>query len=266
MNKIKRKIKNLIFGRLKKGRNVEIKATDIMLTSYPKSGNTWLRFLIGNLISDFHINFDNIEKVIPDIYRTHNYKLLEFSLPRIMKSHEYYDPRYKKVVYIVRDPRSVAVSYFHYLKKFKRIDDNIEFSEYLPRFINGDYDSYGSWDQNVTSWISVMNDRKQQFLLIKYEDLKTNTFHELKNIMVFLGNEFSDKDIRKAIELSSFKKMKSIEKKKASQNFKDTNLGIAFVRKGSSEEWRQYFTEKDHKLILDNYTKQMNMFGYDLNR
>jgi len=46
------------------------------------------------------------------------------SAARIIKSHEYFDPRSKKVIYIVRDPRDVALSYYDFSRKYRQIDDS----------------------------------------------------------------------------------------------------------------------------------------------
>ena len=95
----------------KRGRSITVFPDDIFLVSYPKSGNTWMRFLIGNLLhQDEPITFSNIELKVPDIYQNSNRKLLQISPPRILKSHEYFDPRYKKTICIVRDTRDIAVS------------------------------------------------------------------------------------------------------------------------------------------------------------
>ena len=74
----------------RKGRYLTVLPDDIFIVSYPKSGNTWMRFLIGNLLfQDEPITFSNIELKVPDIYRNNNRKLLKISSPRILKSHEY---------------------------------------------------------------------------------------------------------------------------------------------------------------------------------
>ena len=176
---IKKKIKKLLSDRVS-GRNIEIYDSDIFLVSYPKSGNTWLRFLIGNVIYD-DFNFGNMEELIPDIYVQSNKELLKLNKPRILKSHEYFDPRYSKVIYIVRDPRSVFLSYFEHKKKMKKIDIDSTYDDYITSFLNGKFDGFGSWSENVNSWLSTRANT-DRFLLVKYEDLKQDTEKQLKKI------------------------------------------------------------------------------------
>src|SRR5512135_2277356 len=90
-----------------RGRDIEVRMHDLFLVSYPKSVNTWLRFILANLMHpDMSVTFSNIEQLAPDIYQHSSNELKGVRDPRALKSHEYFDPRYKKVIYIVRDPRA----------------------------------------------------------------------------------------------------------------------------------------------------------------
>ena len=50
------------------GRNFAVYPDDTLVVSYPRSGNTWTRFLIANLrYPNLEVDFTNIEKLIPDM-------------------------------------------------------------------------------------------------------------------------------------------------------------------------------------------------------
>ena len=129
----------------------------IMLVSYPKSGNTWLRFIFANLIQDSSVGFSNIEKIVPDIYQT-NKRAFKRSSYLYVKSHESFITTYNRVVYVVRDPRDVFLSYFNYHKKIKVLPMDFSRELYLKMFLTGDIiesEKFGSWSQHLLSWYHV---------------------------------------------------------------------------------------------------------------
>src|ERR1044071_5488107 len=151
-------------GQKPAGRNITTFEDDVFIVSYPRSGNTWTRFLIGNLVyTDTPITFANVEERVPEIYLFPDRVLRKLSRPRILKRHECFDPRYKKIIYIVRDPRDVAVSYYHYAIKRGGIEDTYSITDFVPRFISDEFDVRAKWSaawaDHVMSWISMRHGR-----------------------------------------------------------------------------------------------------------
>ena len=79
-------------------RDLTVLPTDVFLVSYPRSGNTWLRFLLANALRPEQATFTTVGEVVPDIYDETDRELLRRPSPRILKSHEPFDPRYPRVV------------------------------------------------------------------------------------------------------------------------------------------------------------------------
>src|SRR5437660_7753546 len=93
------------------GRNLDVFDDDVFVVSYPRSGNTWTRFLIANLLHpEEPATFLNIGRLVPDAEVQSSRYMRGIPSPRVIKSHTYFDPRYPRVIYIVRDPRDVAPS------------------------------------------------------------------------------------------------------------------------------------------------------------
>lgn len=227
------------------GNRLIVKEDDCFIVSYPKSGNTWMRFLIANLISNEQIDFLNIENIIPAINVNTNRKISKLTSPRFINCHQPFDFRYKKVIYIIRDGRDVAVSYYFYLKKMANL--KLEFSDYLENFVSGKLDNFGSWGENVLSWTRTLRDEPNRFLAIRYEDLLLEPNKEVEKICSFLDLKATSEEINCAVANSKFSKMAEIEKKqerKASW-FKNSNKEIKFVRNGKSGGWKDIFTEGD---------------------
>ena len=247
-----------------RGREIEVRPDDVFLISYPKSGNTWLRFIVGNLMHpDTPITFDNIEQMVPDIYQHATKYLISLRAPRILKSHEYFDPRYKKVIYIIRDPRDVAVSYYHHHIKFRTIDPNCPLSSFVDRFIAGDLDAYGSWAENVGSWIGARKDNPD-FLLLRYEDLLATPEVGISKMAAFLSIPSSAASLQKTITGSSFEQMREMEKQQGAnwKPLKHTNKDIPFVRKGPKANWKDELSSSDAGKIENAWHHLMEYLEY----
>jgi hypothetical protein len=229
-----------LFGKDVPGRSIRVFPDDTFIVSYPRSGNTWTRFLIANLLHrDEPVTFANIDRLIPDIHAVPRKVLRTTPRPRVIKSHEYFDLRYPQVIYIVRDPRDVAVSYYHFHRKFRRIDPDYPIESYVTRFIAGEFDSYASWGQNVASWIGTRR-CGDGFLLLRYEDLIENPECELAKVASFFQIEVSPEQLSRAVELSSADRMRRLEKAETDVWVvtKNGRKDIPFVREATPGRWK----------------------------
>src|SRR5271167_4419032 len=89
-------------GLQRPGRGLIILPDDIFLVSFPKSGNTWSRFLLANLLyPERGATFANIHRLVLDPTDTTKRDFERMPRPRVIKSHECFDPRFGRVIYIV---------------------------------------------------------------------------------------------------------------------------------------------------------------------
>jgi len=237
---------------------------DVFIVSYPKSGNTWARFLIGSLYhQNSLVDFLNIEQKVPDIYKNSDSKLLKIKRPRILKSHEYLDPRYKKVIYIVRDPRDVAVSYYHHAIKFGDIAADYPMSRFVTRFIDGEIDPYGTWYENVASWLHTRGSA-ENFLMLRYEDLLNNTQHVLIEVAKFLELNINIDVLDGVIEHSSLDSMQRLEQKQSYlwSSTRNIRKDKPFVRVGKSGGWKSELPASSARSIEEKWGSLMSELGY----
>lgn len=208
MNGLKKKVRELLG--LGYPSEISVNSDDTFLVSYPKSGNTWLRFLVANSLkqSSGGIDFSNIEDVVPDIYVSSRSGLKKVQARRVIKSHESLTITYPKVVYLVRDPIDVYKSYYYFLNKRNA---ELSFDDYDELFFSGQLDDYGSWNQHVASWYQYSK-AVDNVLIIKYEDLKYDTESLLTDILTFLEIDFDAGTVRNAVAQSSKDKMRELEK------------------------------------------------------
>lgn len=273
---LKRSVRNLsrvLTGRQMAGRGVTVFPDDVFLVSYPRSGNTWTRFLIGNLIyQDDPVTFANIEERIPEIYFNPDRKLRGLPRPRILKSHECFQPHYPRVIYIVRDPRDVAVSYYHHNLKAGNIPDGYPMDEFIPRFMAAEFDTkMGSWYDSVLSWLRLRHGRAE-FLLLQYEAMKKDPVAELRRTAEFLEKckfariDSGQERLERAVELSSPQRMRELEKTQAKDwaLTKQTRQDKPFVRTATSGGWKSSLSERAVTLLEAQWGALMTELGYEL--
>jgi hypothetical protein len=201
----------------------KLNKADYIIVSFGKSGRTWLRMMISRVyqlkykIHERHlIGFDNLHqknKQIPTIFFTHDNYLKDYTGNTDNKS-DYYN---KKVILLVRHPADIAVSqYFqwkHRMKPLKKaINDyplegeDISIDEFVinhPAGLQKVFDFMNLWAAET----NLLNN----FLIVRYEDLKSTPEVALTKIMEFLETATDQQTIAQAVEFSSFENMKKLE-------------------------------------------------------
>ena len=248
------------------GRNLDVWPDDTFLISYPKSGNTWTRFLVANLAyPDTPADFSNIDTLTPDPEALSKRRLARMPRPRILKSHQYFHPRYMRVIYIVRDPRDVLLSQFHFHRKRQVIGDDYPLEKFVGRFLAGETTPYGSWGENVASWLAT-RENKPGFLLLRYEDMLEDAARELEKVAAFLGIPADPDRIRKAVTRSAADEMRKMEKAQAKlwASTKDTRQDVPFVRSAKAGGWQTALPKSAVLEIEKAWGHLMHHLGYEL--
>src|ERR1700704_2926544 len=249
------------------GRSLLILPDDVFLVSYPKSGNTWARFLLANLLHpEQSVNFANLRRLIPDFNGGGTKRDFDrMARPRMIKSHGCFDPRYPRVIYIVCDPRAVAVSQYHYHRKRRKIEDDLPIERFVARFLTGENWDNASWGQNVLTWVGV-RDGDPRFLLLRYEDMIADTSRELRKVTAFLGLDVTEEQIARAVERSSAGKMRKMEQEQSDKSglTKGSRKDLAFVRTASAGGWRSELPSPLVARIEAAWAPLMRHLGYEL--
>ena len=275
----------------------------VWLASYPKSGNTWIRmFLKSYLKKDDEIFDINNFNLSSHIERFPNIKYLEDAQidylnfdeiiknsvllqqkinlknqPTILKTHSalYNIKGYKftdlenstGVIYIVRDPRDIVISYSHHMNL--SIDETIDL---MTNSTSGELHTYnnkrfritimGSWSDNFNSW---KNFKKINPLIIKYEDLKLNPLIQFEKIIDYLEKlKVTTKNLKKinaSIEDTDFEKLKKAENKDGFVEKPKENK-INFFRKGTTNQWVDVLKKDQINKIENKFFNEMKELGY----
>jgi hypothetical protein len=271
--KTTQRVGRAVLGKQMAGAGVTVFPDDVFLVSYPRSGNTWARFLIGNLLNpNDPCTFVNVEERVPEIYFNPDWKLRRMPRPRLLKSHQAFDPRYPRVIYVIRDPRDVAVSTYHHNIKTRNVPDGFPMDDFIPRFIAGDYEvQFGSWRDNVLSWLTLRQDQPN-FLLLRYEKMKREPEAELLKVARFLkgarfdGIDESRETLSQAVELSSADRMRQLEKQEGGQwvTTKWTRQDKPFIRTAGEGGWKKSLSAASVERIEAAWGTLMGELGYEV--
>ena len=225
----------------------------IWLASYPKSGNTWVRYFLASLIysnqgksgldklgyimqypkrdqfEKLITNFEDFNQIKKNWINSQNQINSDNSV-KIFKTHHtlctlgednFTDEKNTLgAIYIVRDPRNVISSILYHFN-LSSTEEALNFIMDEKKFIGNVKNKInyplltliGSWKTNYNSWKNI----GKNFLLVRYEDLILNPNTEFRKITNYISNiigiKFSAEQIKNSIEESSFKNLRNIEDK-----------------------------------------------------
>ena len=273
----------------------------IWLSSYPKSGNTWVRLFLDNLLSpdkEFNINHnligqfplrnhflnlsDNIndqDEFAKNCVKAQQKLNLDNSL-KIFKTHNAFwnwgggehtftnEENTLGVIYIVRDPRNIITSVLNYFHK-KNYYEALKFMK-ENKVLGGDEAEIGlptiigSWSNHYKSWKKF----KKNFLIIKYENLLKDPLTEFSKIINYLETitdlRFENKNILKAIEECKFDNMSKQENEFGFNDNSKRNkeLNKKFFNLGPNNKWQNILDSEILQEIEKVFKTEMEELGY----
>lgn len=231
---------------------------DIYIASYPKSGNTWLRFVLANMRSKGEeINFNTIDRYVPDVY-TSKEIINSQKNGRIIKTHQTLFEYYPKTVYIYRDYRDVLVSFYYYETGLNHFKGTFE------QFISSSNVSqpFGTWKEHVLQALKFKHDHPERILLLSYEALLLSPVQHITSIAAFCDIQpfLSFEEINARCEFSRLKENETVH---SSDFQKQSNQ--PFFREGKKGNWKTHFSESLIKILKqdDELNSLMEKLGYN---
>ena len=269
----------------------------IWIASYPKSGNTWVRSFLSDYLNknktDFNfsmlkkinsfprrelydnlkINYNKFSEIFSNWINMQSYINLKDETV-YLKTHNAMctingHPFTNKnntlgVIYLVRDPRDVILSYSNHLNKTIKETCLLmtdKSSREVIKYDGKDVENslLGSWSEHYKSWKNFNLKKK---IIIKYEDLISNPNKYFSKIVTYLnevdGIEINEKMINKSIENTNFKKLQNLEKQ---FGFNERGHGF-FFRKGKSGNWKNELDKKIIFQIEQTFKEEMKELNY----
>ncbi|XP_043852147.1 sulfotransferase 1C4-like [Dromiciops gliroides] len=247
----------------------QAKPDDILISSYPKSGTTWLQEIV-----DMIQNNGDAEKTRRAPTEIRNPFLEKIRLPysgldqankmpspRVIKTHlpvQLLPPSFWekncKMIYVARNAKDTMVSFFHFHRMDKIFPDAGSWEEYFETFLEGK-GVWGSWYDHVKGWWKAKD--TNPILYLFYEDIKKNPKCEIGKVMKFLGKNLDEKVLDKIIYYTSFNVMK---KNPMSNYTYDSSMNHSispFMRKGVVGDWKNHFTVAQNERFNEDYKEKM---------
>lgn len=237
---------------------------DHIILSYPKCGRTWVRIFLRTYLAE-HFNRPEDAVLRPDLLRGSELPKTYFThlgipfipLPgRNLFPSLYYRMcqtilawKRPKVIFLMRDPKDVIVSHFHQVKKRTGKDALGDID--LPHFLR--HRRYGIRQivKYMNRWYATRH-RYSDFLLLRYEDCRTEPDSEFRRLLHFIGiSAIDDNAFEKALKFSSFNNMKALERTGSlDRQVRPGNIHDPEsykVRKGKIGGYKEYLTEEDRR-------------------
>lgn len=265
------------------------------LVSYPKSGNTWIRLLlteyfrrrancpqkfldveghIYHLASPLPLNELSLKEQVmlrPSVvmhahllFNHHWYLAKSHHAAEVVEGMPIFCRAFvHSAIYIVRDPRDVAISFAHYLGSEKTIDDAIRIMR-EPRATLQDENRAAhllfSWSHHVSSWLA---EKDFPTILVTYESLHANTAGVLKRLLQFLGEDEPNEEwINEAVEHCRIDNLRRLEE--AGEIQEKARTQDTFFRRGVSQGWKDELSLDRVREIEEDHGNVMKVLGYKL--
>ncbi|GGB52798.1 sulfotransferase [Tistrella bauzanensis] len=269
----------------------------IWLASYPKSGNTWTRAFLHNLLRDAkspvppdrfaefclgeskpHWYLRYLDKPLTEATEAEIMKIrplvqrdmtLAFPDSVFAKTHNMVAERHGVPlismahsaggIYIVRNPLDVVSSVADHFGL--DIDGASAMMANEGAITATDernvFEVLGSWSQHVKSWTQVPNPGLH---VMRYEDMTDRPQQTFRKLTDFLGLKPPRERLERAIRFSSFKMLKQMEER---HGFRERSVNSkAFFRSGGAGKWRERLTPDQIRRIIADHHQQMARFGY----
>lgn len=231
---------------------------DILISSYPKSGTTWLQNIV-NLLCDEPQGKDlDLYKATPWITANPQEEIDNLNSPRIFKSHAKFSwlPECTinndvKIITCYRNPKDQAVSFYHHTQFFDKIYGGISgytFDQYFDEIVSKDNAEYGNVVNFMSEWFEQKD--RRNLLILCYEDMVEDLEREVRKIVSFLGLEMSEEALLNVVERSTFSSMKKNDKvNKMATGASTLQHGREFIRKGKVGDWKDTLSKEQSEFF-----------------
>jgi hypothetical protein len=258
----------------------------VWLASYPKSGNTWLRFLLYHYLYGEITASADVERRIPDLHATGPDKLpqpdpaiaggaLLCKTHMVLGAHHPHLDRTAGFVYIARHPRDVLISDLNYVRMTAPDSDQFSDELYVSEFIRHMGSpawqrlGVGTWPGHFASWLAGA--ARFPHVLIRYEAMKKDPVGPLERVLRLLGEDPDPARVAAAVEASSFERMRDLESRERAAGTPSAVFSInqtslkrdrRFMREGATRQSLEPLGEDLARAFDERFREALGFLGY----
>ncbi|MFC2104092.1 sulfotransferase domain-containing protein [Bacteroidota bacterium] len=273
----------------------------IWLASYPKSGNTWFRVFLTNLLSDSEkpanindlkeisisssrknfdeytglsasdLTFEEIDRLRPDVYRMQSYESKELLFKKVHDQFYYINKNQplfpleisRGIIYIIRNPLDVLVSFaYHSAQPINKMISNLNNSNFA--FCDKNDKLQNQLRQIIGSWSDHVNSWTKQTVIpihVMRYEDMINNTFEVFKKAVKFLG-LDEKDI-KIHDAIKKSDFSVLSNQEKQDGFKEKMIkSKSFFRKGKIGDWNNYLNQKNIDEIIATHKEIMKRFGY----
>nr|XP_060636540.1 sulfotransferase 1C1-like [Anolis sagrei ordinatus]XP_060636542.1 sulfotransferase 1C1-like [Anolis sagrei ordinatus] len=250
---------------------------DILISTYPKAGTTWIQEIVDMIQhrgdsqkcarAPVYQRFPFIDLFLPAPLVSGIDEAETMPSPRTIKTHlqlKLLPPSFWeqncKIIYVARNAKDNAVSYFHFHRMNKGMPEPGTWEEFLDNFITGKV-AWGSWLDHVCGWWEAKD--RHPILYLFYEDMKEDPSREIKKVAKFLGIQLTDSLLNQIVQHTAFESMKGnpMANYRTLPDFIMNHTVSPFMRKGLVGNWKEHFTVAQSERLDDAFAEKLRSSG-----
>jgi hypothetical protein len=203
----------------------------IALASFPRSGNTWVRYLLESATGERCGSVYN-DRIMP---RSDN--------GIVIKTHELNSERYTGAVHLIRNPFDAIKSYYHWKLDIAQLRD-IDWDQHVK-------ESAIQWLAHTDHWLNS----RCRIHRLRFEDLHNNPASELEKMILWLGyKDIPQERFATVADSAGIDHMRQL----------NPQIGAAFFRQGQVGTAKEHFSIDQSRFIKNLLQEKLEKFGYDL--
>ncbi len=228
-----------------------LQPSDVWLASFPRSGNSWFRIILGNIIyisegREQEVDLHTLGELCPVMGYTNLRKPWDHEvIPRLLKTHQPYRApffnRPTRTLLQVRDPRDVMLSWYNLRTNAKQSAYNDSFEH----FVRDPKVGFEAWMRHYSSWLPHAT------TVMPYEELRARPVSTLQRCFGELGFTVPGDILQSAVECSTIEKVRKKEQEQGVRDAKRYKDTFRAVRKGASGDWKDGYGKAEQAVYAE---------------